>query len=132
MSSNSNDNNTKNYFLSGNATNMCQLTVNQVQTYQIIINAFPESLYITYNSSMETMIQSSLLCNIATYAVIVCLCFNIIGLAPLSSFSSLRVYILILISYMDYSQIPINSFSPFTVLQTLLFTSNSNSTSYLS
>jgi hypothetical protein len=111
---------------------MCTFTVNRLRAYPILINTFPESLYVSYDSAIEGIVQSSALRIAATVIAMICLSLSVVGLAPLSSFSSLRVFVLIVVSYMDYSQIPINSFVAYTGLGSLLLTATSNKTSYLS
>lgn len=47
----------------------------------------------------------------------------VLGLAPMASFSCLRVFALMIVSYMDYLQVPINAFGPNSSLVQLLFVS---------
>lgn len=111
-----------------NTTNRCHLVVDRISNYTIVVNTVPESLFVDYGKDIEKISQSQSLKTAIKVMVLSSLWLTIIGLAPSSGFAVLRTGLLMLVSYLDYYQMPINSFSMYQALQSLTFTEPSLST----
>lgn len=53
---------------------------------------------------------------------------SVVAISPMTSYSCLRLYILLLVSYLDYMHVPINAFGPYQSLTSLLFVPSSTTT----
>ena len=57
------------------------------------------------------------------------LCLAVLGVMPMNVFAGLRLLMLILVTYLDYYKLPINSFMPLVSIMNLLLMGNSGNSS---
>lgn len=85
-----------------------------------------------YNSTLESINNGNALKFFDRVAMYLSLITSVFPIAPLASYSCLRIYNLLFTSYLDYRHIPINALAPYQAIQSLYFLPASTTTKDLS
>jgi hypothetical protein len=110
-----------------NASNRCLLEIDGLVNYTIVVNTVPESLLVDYKGT-QAIAESESMRTAVTAMGLTAVAVLALGLGPTNAFATLRISILLLVGYMDYCQIPINSFAAYRGLEGVVFSQPSIST----
>lgn len=110
-----------------NASNRCRLEIDGLVNYTIVVNAIPESLLVDYKGP-QAIAESESIRTAITAMGLTAVTVLVLGLGPTNAFATLRISILLLVGYMDYCQMPINSFAAYRGLEGVVFSQPSTST----
>jgi hypothetical protein len=110
------ENSTFRYVAGVNSTNRCNLSVDGVANYTITVNTVPESLLVGYQEDIQSFVSGATMRRVLLAMLMAILGVAVVGVTPGSSFAALRVNLLMMVSYLDYYGMPINSFSIYQAL----------------
>lgn len=106
--------------------------MNGQQNYTLSISHSPSLLFVDFNSTLESINNGNSIKFFDKAAMYLSLVTFVFPIAPLASYSCLRIYNLLFTSYLDYRHVPINAFAPYQAIQSLYFLPASTTTKDLS